>query len=572
MSYARTGPRGSQGLPGGVETVDHEAPDPVTGDLTLTDDFAPRDPASWPEGNAHFPAMVGAGTARTTARLRSGEPQKLCGIGDSVTEALTVTNPLTDGFLIRLAAALSARFGVAVTQANHGTSGFTTLRAFTDGNLAAAIAEKADVYFIAWGKNDIGSDINGQYAPGYPLAQSIAALERQVRLIRDLVPKADIVIWSENPYTPGSSSNPYLLAYSTAMRRVAAAYGCEYVDCYAAFTALGDWSAQLWDSTHPNTAGHQLIADTLAASFPATGALAPTMPGKPAATGLYGPENVDTSGAVSNYGVPVSLATGAALEGGSWVNVGTWSGTGGSNPYTTSTPGDHADFAFTGVGLNLLMSTALADALVADVVVDGVTVAANQDFTLGKQGTYYIPIAVGLTPGPHTVSLILRSGSLKIQRRAVTVSPPAFVNDRYVSYDLTGTVATTTIDGTGAVTKLVDGTVSGSVPLPVGWGSMDVVFSGYVNPRVQGGTATNRQMQFILRRLGTGGGARVTLPGNIVAPLATTTPVDGKTIAYTERGVTASTTWNLEATVVSTDKSLCQVTQWSLKAKCYRTG
>src|SRR5690606_20393892 len=128
-----------------------------------------------------------------------------------------------------------------------------------------------DLYVIGFGKNDQVADTPTFTGPsgGYPLAASTAALERMVRLIRRDVPKADILLMSQNPYDPiGSALNAKQVAYDQRVREIAATYGCEFVDVYDAFADLGSFTSYMAESTHPNKAGHRLIADTLLGHFP----------------------------------------------------------------------------------------------------------------------------------------------------------------------------------------------------------------------------------------------------------------------------------------------------------------
>lgn len=438
---------------------------------------------------------VGANVARFVRRMRAGENVKITCLGDSILEGQTVTNPATDGTMILLAADLSARFGITVTQTNHATSGFTAFRLFTDGNVPAAINEQADLYIVsAMDKNDLGAEISGVgglYAPGYPQARSLARIEQMLRAIRREVPKADVIVLTTNPYMPGSSSNAYQDAKDKAVQAVAAAYGAEFVDANASFKALGDWSALMNDSTHPNTAGHRLIADTILAHLEDV-ERSPIQPAIPAVSsrGIYSPEK--TRETVGNLGVVVSLVTGTDLSGSglAWVNTGAgWTGTGGSSAYTNSTVNDYTEITGQFSDLSLLMSTLDADDPVCDIKVDGVDVVTGQHFNIGKKGTYYVPIVAGLDPTvSHTVRLTVKGGTLKVQRvAALMVQPLASVADlvrtsKVIPLTSATTTLTTTYQEFGSTT----------LALPSGWGSMDVELFGGVLYRNSGAMTADR--------------------------------------------------------------------------------
>lgn len=549
--------------PNGVDIAREitRAANPANIDAIVANNMDDPESATSARLNAAYAPVAGAGVARFIARAKTGEDLAITCLGDSVPEGQTVTDPATDGFMIVLAEELSSRFGITVTQTNHATSGFTTLRGWADGNVAAAIADNADVYFVTFGKNDIGSDI-AAYVPGYPIDASVAAFERMVREIRTKVPKADIVLWSENPYTAGSTSNPYLRAYNTRIEQIAAAYGCEWVDCYQAFTDLGDYSAYLYDGTHPNTAGHRLIADTMLTHFPTTGTPVPVMSAQPGATGL------NTPMAVAGY--VLAFITGSVFPGGvTWANVGTWSGAGGAgSPYTTSTPNSHADFTVAGPELHVLLSTTTADAAVCDIVIDGVTVASNQRFDAGKQGYYYVPIAVGMAAGAtHTVSLILKSGTLRIQRIAALCALPTTM--QALTVDLTGTVSVIAIDAAGATTYAIN---VANLFLPVGWASMDVIFTGYIQYRSVGPTTATHKINTVLR---VGGVVNANLDQSFPTLLAASTDDEYRSVPISTDapGITATRTQiSLEAKQTGTEKSGGQIRSWQLRALCVRTS
>lgn len=515
--------------------------------------------------NATYAARKGAGVGRFIERARAGENLKIACLGDSILEGQTVTTPATDGAMILLAADLSARFGVTVTQANHATSGFTAARLQINGNVSAAIAEKADLYIVsAMDKNDLGSDIYGNYAPGYPLAASNAGVERIIRAIRTEVPKADIIVMSTNPYVPASSSNAYQQVKDRAVKRLAAVYGCEWVDCYAAFAALGDWSALMADTTHPNTAGHRKIADTLLDHLENAPKVA-IQPGAVAAFGLYNPEQVNP--AKGDHGYVVNATPGATGLGVTYVTGGT-----GWAAEVTSTAGDYVEAVATATELQVQMSTSATDNTVVDVSVDGVVVASNVNLsaTGGKQGNYWVPFALGLSAASHTLRLTLKSGTLRTYATAALVAPTAAggvgtAESQVVTIaDAPSTISTVPTDGT--YVTMVDYQLA----LPAGWTSATVQLLAQTRPRIQGTTTTTRQFN----------GGLLVGSTTVDGPLLNGPAVAGAGEDYYPGdlkmqhafSMTATTQIRLRVRLLSTDKTNCTTYGHKVQAVLTRTA
>lgn len=442
---------------------------------------------------ATYQSLDSMGLARFISRARAGEDLSITCLGDSILEGETTTTPATDAAMVLLAADLSSRFGVTVTVTNHAVSGRTAARSHFNTDVAAAIAEYADLYIVsAYDKNDIGSDVSGPYAAGYPLAASTAAVERIIRAIRTEVPKADIIVMSTNPYVSGSSLNPYQQAKDAAEQSNAAVYGCEWVDCYSAFVALGDYSTHMADSTHPNTLGHRLIADTILAHIPDADCV-PLQPGAVPVLGVHSPEVVDTTAGV-DHGYATNATPG--VEG----DVSYVTGGVGWSSEATSTAGDYVECAAYCTELQIQVSTAVIDACVVDIAVDGMTVESSLDLsaTGGKNGTYWIPFVTGLAAGDHSLRLTLVSGTLRTSATGALIAPSAEAFGPEVSMQIVHAVSATTTMTTsyqaiGAAT---------AVPLPAGWGSMDLMLSGYATVRCSGATTAARRIDVALRNSG----------------------------------------------------------------------
>lgn len=372
--------------------------------------------------NSTFATPKGGNLARFIARAKTGAALVVTGLGDSIMGGTGATLGTND-YMTLVEDDLTARFTPATfTFNNRAVSGYTIAALGIGGQVAAALADKADLYIVSVGRNDVVADaavFAGKPVQGYRLAQSMRAVEVLVREIRRTVPQADILLHTENPSTPYSADGD-LRTYNTALQRLAAAYGCEFSDGYAAFVAMGDYSSYLLDGIHPSVTGHALHAATIIAALPSTKALSPRAPSSfAAAGGLYSPQLVDP--AQGTFGWQVQAVPGGTTSG-SWVNTGTWTGT---NPAVTSTPTDYAEFTFTGTELACSVSTAAADAAHVVVTVDGAVVNADADLTL-VPSTFQplVLFAAGLSAGQHTVRLALISGTLRIYKAAWLLSPP----------------------------------------------------------------------------------------------------------------------------------------------------
>lgn len=514
---------------------------------------------------------INAGVGRFIKKMQAGQDVHIVGFGDSVMEGATVDNPATDGFMILLAADLADRFGVTVTVNNRADSGNTVARGHFGNRISTGLDDDppADLFIISYGKNDIGADGASTPVPGYPLDESIGGIERIIRTVYDTVPGADIVLMSENPYDPiGNAANPKLVAYNARLEQLAAYYGCEFVDGYTPFLEIvGGFSAYMGpggDNTHPGTLGHRLMADELLLHFPVNYAGPAVYPGKPATTGLHQPERVDTDSYELGYMFHNIAAT---YTDASWANVG--AGWGASiHPYQTSNAGDYAEGTFTGTEFHVNISTLTADALVAELFIDGVSVYAGPWTGKAASSIWVLGWSDPDDPGLHTWKLVLTSGTLKLDRIGYlmsTVTAP-FV-PAHVVQDITGTVSTVAADPAGAATTLIANT---NVTLPSGWTSMDVEFVGVVQlsaTEAFGGTS-NRTVQVNVRVAGSSYWTRSKTMDKDTANGAK----DIVTIADVVSGLTATTVFKLEIQSTGAVKTGWSATGWSLKCIKHRVS
>lgn len=364
-------------------------------------------------------ALAVAKVSRVYGKMKAGQNVKVTAIGDSILEGLTTTVPGTDDCLSKVALALATQFGVTVTKSNQAVSGRTVATSMVGLNFAAALATKADLYIIAFGKNDYRSD-SPTVAPGtgYPSDASAGGLEHMVRRIRIEQPFADIIILGENPDT-NATTNTKLIAVTKKYRTVAALYGCAFVDGHKAFTDKGSIAPYMADGIHPNTAGHLLLANAILALFPANREPVPAAPTPVPLNSLFNAERYTLLNWVTHN---ASTRT-ANLDGMSLIGAG-WSGVG---PYANSTAGDTALFFFTGseVLLSLLCG---AGAGTVSIDVDGQSFASSVNLALLEAGARYLPIT-GLEQGVHLVAVKVLSGTVTVYGMEKLLAPVEWLDN-----------------------------------------------------------------------------------------------------------------------------------------------
>lgn len=363
---------------------------------------------------------VGSGVARFIARAKAGATLKVVGLGDSILAGTGATLG-TDDALTLVTNALATQFPAAtVTQSNRSLSGATTALAAINGNVAQALADAGDLYVLSFGRNDVAADDTTYTGPvqGYARPRSLRYYEVMIRLIRAQVPQADIVLLTENPAS-SYSGDGNMRTYQDGVRNLAAAYGCELADTYAAFGTSG-YDALLFDGVHPSPAGHQVYADTIMGRIPA--ALSDTATGKARASlprGLRKPEGVDTSVGTEGWTV---------MNGSAPTSAYTTGGTGWNPAYppATSTAGDYMEVTFTGTDFGLRVDQTATAAPVVDIAVDGATTFADQSlYQSPSTFQLYQFLATGLSDGQHTIRLTLKSGTLRWYQAAWLAGAPA---------------------------------------------------------------------------------------------------------------------------------------------------
>jgi len=368
--------------------------------------------------NAYLDTVDSGNVARFLRRAAAGETLKISGLGDSIIEGTTGVTPGVDDMLTLVKNTLASRFPTATfSTTNRAVSGYTTATSAINGKMDLLYTDKPDLVIVGFGRNDVVADAYGVPVQGYPLERSLRGFEVFLRQLRSKVPQADVIVVSCNPASVYSGDGN-MRTYQSAVQRLAAAYGCQWVDTYGAFYAKGDYSSYMYDTVHPNAAGHQLYADTILGHLPATGthklALAP---GAGPVGGVRAVSDVKETEGFNGWRVVQNTD---AVQDGVWVNVGAWSG---SNPYQTTTATDYAEFTFVGTEFMARFSTSSGDAAVVDIVVDGVTTFTDLALsTVPSNFQPFVLLASGLTLFQHKVKIVLKSGTLKVYQAAWLVA------------------------------------------------------------------------------------------------------------------------------------------------------
>lgn len=405
--------------------------------------------------------------ARILYKLLYGQAVKITWLGDSVIEGTTVTSGGgvlgTDDCASLVNSTLAARYATAtLTKQNRAVSGRTVAHGVID-KWALALADNADLYVFAFGKNDIayGSLTSPTRLQGQENDSSVGLLEAKVAELRHLKPNACIAIMTTNPYSAASTTlNALQTQWDTAAERVARAYDCEFIDGYAAFTALGSWDTYLSDGVHPNKNGHILLANAVLAHFPLgwTERYADDQNAKFVAPAGPGINRLYAPGANSRVGIgtlSVAVVTNYAAKLG---KAGTAGGTGadswtGSGPYTTTAAGNTMFCVFPGFEAYLLITMGAGQGIV-DIYIDGVKTYASVDLTTMANGK--LLHITGLGPGWHSVAVTNVSGSLTFTNYSYLANRSQFVNydaPQVVAASMgSGSALTLTPGGTGIAT------------------------------------------------------------------------------------------------------------------------
>ena len=211
------------------------------------------------------PTADATGLARTLAGLTARQPVRVVVLGDSISTGLNASGivgapPGLPGYPDRVAEGLRQRFGGPVTLVNLSVSGMGAPWGVTQ--MPAAIAEKPDIFLIAFGMND--ASVRTSPADFLKNIRQMADAMRSARPACDMIGVATM------------TANP---AWNCTAPELYRAYRDELVTLRAPGLAVADvtsvWSwivarKYYLDLTgngvnHPNDFGHRLYADVILA-------------------------------------------------------------------------------------------------------------------------------------------------------------------------------------------------------------------------------------------------------------------------------------------------------------------
>lgn len=196
--------------------------------------------------------------AAVMQRLVSGQPVKICVVGDSITNGITVNTP----YPYRLGEILREWYNNPnIEIIKRGYSGHDTGQVLEE-HLPEIIADNADLYLIALGVND------GRQDRGI----TVDMYESRLRTMYHRLSFAAVSFCSLTDVVGLQSTdvtNPYAIdAYRSRMKHVAQTCGARYIDSYAIMQRYmfnrGDARGRLSrDRLHWNQTGYDLIAESI---------------------------------------------------------------------------------------------------------------------------------------------------------------------------------------------------------------------------------------------------------------------------------------------------------------------
>ena len=196
-------------------------------------------------------------------RLKKKQPLKIVMLGDSISteadaSALSKAAPNQPGYPTLVAQGIEARFGVKPTLVNISKGGMDSAWGVT--RVADAIAEKPDLFLVAFGMND---------APGKRTPEDFVKLLRQIyEPVRAALPDCSVILVSSmtaNSEWIHAKPEIYPL-YATEQAKLTGP-GVAFADVTTTWTAISDRKKHMDISgnglNHPNDYGHRIYADVI---------------------------------------------------------------------------------------------------------------------------------------------------------------------------------------------------------------------------------------------------------------------------------------------------------------------
>jgi lysophospholipase L1-like esterase len=201
-------------------------------------------------------------------RLAAKEPFKIVVLGDSISTGANASGvvgapPGQMGYPDLVADGLHARFGSVVELTNLSVGGMVA--PWGVGQMQAAIAERPDLFIIAFGMNDA----SGKFSPGKYRKETA----RMAGVMRDACPDCDVICVAtmtanETWQHAAPKLYPAYLEQLLTLRQP----GVAVADVTSVWTWIVERKSALDLSgngvNHPNDFGHRLYADVVLALFP----------------------------------------------------------------------------------------------------------------------------------------------------------------------------------------------------------------------------------------------------------------------------------------------------------------
>ena len=212
---------------------------------------------------AATPTAPDAQLGKLRERLKAQQPTKLVMLGDSISteadaSALSKAAPNQPGYPTLVAQALEAKFGAKMTLVNFSKGGMDS--AWGVGRVADVIAEKPDVFLVAFGMND---------ASAKRKAEDFVKFTRQIfEPVRAALPDCTVILVSSmTANSEWKHASPEIYPqYAAAQSALCGPY-VAFADVTAVWTAIESRKTHMDISgnglNHPNDYGHRIYADVI---------------------------------------------------------------------------------------------------------------------------------------------------------------------------------------------------------------------------------------------------------------------------------------------------------------------
>ena len=234
-------------------------PGRVMHDLQCAATYASADDWKAPEFSPAPDEQLG----RLRERLKAKQPLKIVMLGDSISteadaSALSKAAPNQPGYPTLVAQGLEARFGVRATLVNLSKGGMDSKWGVS--RVQDAIAEKPDVFLVAFGMND---------ASGKRKAEDFANFTRQIfEPVRMALPEcAVILVSSMTANSEWSHAAPETYPQYAEVQAKMVGPGVAFADVTRLWTAIESRKKHMDISgnglNHPNDYGHRVYAEVI---------------------------------------------------------------------------------------------------------------------------------------------------------------------------------------------------------------------------------------------------------------------------------------------------------------------